>query len=245
MILAVAQWAAAVLAGVLPKPLWHRFQSLHMESAAGASGLLTAALGFFAGVRGFLSFAEGATSTENSWMLRQLGTPSPHVNPYAVAIVPYGTSMFLPFEFFFTPFGLFTAYLTVSGLIRAASAWFGDPRGDFILAGIAAVVTRVSRSASTRSARLARERLEGADARDVLRRGAWCGVDADYVVLSARRKAEWTEGAIILTRTDWFRLGVPFDMDTPSGLRTAYPLKKMETVEVVRRGIEYELPRLP
>ena len=40
-------------------------------------------------------------------------------------------------------------------------------------------------------------------------------------------------------------LGVPFDIQTPAGLRTAYPLKKMDTVEVVRRGIQYELPRLP
>jgi hypothetical protein len=36
----------------------------------------------------------------------------------------------------------------------------------------------------------------------------------------------------------------PFDMQTPAGLRTAYPLKKMDTVEVVRRGIQYDLPRL-
>ncbi len=77
----------------------------------------------------------------------------------------------------------------------------------------------------------------------VVRPGSWCGLEADYVVLAARRKAEWTEGAIILTSTDWYRLGAPFDMDTPSGLRTAYPLTKLESVEVVRRGIEYELPQ--
>ena len=52
-------------------------------------------------------------------------------------------------------------------------------------------------------------------------------------------------GAIILTSTDWYKLGVPFDIQTPAGLRTAYPLKKMDTVEVVRRGIQHELPRLP
>ena len=43
---------------------------------------------------------------------------------------------------------------------------------------------------------------------------------------------------------DWYKLGEPFDIQTPAGLRTAYPLSKMETVEVVRRGIQYELPRL-
>ena len=85
---------------------------------------------------------------------------------------------------------------------------------------------------------------KGATLQTSLRTGAWCGLDADYVVLSARRKSEWLAGAIVMTDADWFKLGVPFDMDTPSGLRTVYPLKKMETVEVVRRGIQYELPRL-
>jgi hypothetical protein len=31
-------------------------------------------------------------------------------------------------------------------------------------------------------------------------------------------------------------------MDTPSGLRAAYPLKRISTMEVVRRGIRYTLP---
>ena len=42
--------------------------------------------------------------------------------------------------------------------------------------------------------KIARERLEGADARDVLQAGKWAGIDADFVVLAARRKAEWTKG---------------------------------------------------
>ena len=69
-------------------------------------------------------------------------------------------------------------------------------------------------------------------------------MDADYVVLASRKKAEWTAGAIIMTSTDWYKLGTPFDIDTPAGLRTAYPLTKMDAVEVLRRGIRYELPRL-
>ena len=63
-------------------------------------------------------------------------------------------------------------------------------------------------------------------------------------MLSARRKAEWDPGAIVMTSSDWYRLGAGFDVETPAGLRIAYPLTKMETVEVVRRGIQYELPRL-
>jgi len=79
----------------------------------------------------------------------------------------------------------------------------------------------------------------------VLRTGEWADLHGvDYVVLSARRKPEWDAGAVGMTDTDWYRLGVPFDMPTPAGLRTAYPLTKMDAVEVVRRGIRYELPPL-
>ena len=79
----------------------------------------------------------------------------------------------------------------------------------------------------------------------MLRTGEWAGLDVDYIVLTARRKAEWEPGAIIMTNSDWYRLGVPLDVETPAGLRAAYPLKKLESVEVVRRGIQYELPHLP
>ena len=52
--------------------------------------------------------------------------------------------------------------------------------------------------------------------------GDWAGLTGvDLVVPSARRKPEWNAGAIMM--------------------RTVYPLTKMDTVEVVRRGILYEL----
>ena len=74
--------------------------------------------------------------------------------------------------------------------------------------------------------------------------GARAGIDADYVVLAARRKPEWSAGAVIMTGTDWYRLGEPLDIRTPVGLRAAYPLRRLLSPEVVRRGIEYELPPL-
>lgn len=64
------------------------------------------------------------------------------------------------------------------------------------------------------------------------------------MVVSSRKKPEWEAGAIVMTESDWFRLGVPFDLQMPAGLRTAYPLTKLESVEVVRRGIHYRLPGL-
>ncbi len=47
-----------------------------------------------------------------------------------------------------------------------------------------------------------------------------------------------------MTSEQWYRLGEPYDLETPAGLRTAYPLTKFDSLEAVRRGIEYELPTL-
>jgi len=79
---------------------------------------------------------------------------------------------------------------------------------------------------------------------DRLVTGESAGLTADYVVIASRRKPEWEAGAIILTSTDWYRLGAPIDAEMENGLRTLYPLTKLDAVEVVRRGIQYELPRL-
>ncbi len=98
--------------------------------------------------------------------------------------------------------------------LRAISACVDDPRGDFILtAHRLGGDDAVRAGTATERRQIARERLEGDDAPDVLQTGEWAGLpDIDYVVLSARRKAEWTAGAIILTSSDWYRLGVPFDI---------------------------------
>ena len=238
-------WLAGVPLGILPRRVWRWVDPpVPMAGAAFPSGLATLAAGFALGLDGFLTFAARTASSQDSWMINTLARPNLPINPQNVALVPYGTSVFTFFGFIFlTPLGLFSLYLMASGAIRAVSAWFDDPRGDFLLSAIAGATAAGATSVSRQRRRAARERREGPDAPDVLRAGAWCGLDVDYVVLAARRKADWTKGAIILTRTDWYRLGTPFDMETPAGLRAVYPLKKMETVEVVRRGIEYNLPR--
>ena len=160
-------------------------------------------------------------------------------------MVPYAFSVLSLFYYvFLTPLGLLCTYLVVSGSLRAISGFIDDPRGDFILSIAYWAATTAWTKNHNERARIARERREGSDVPDVLQTGAWAGIDADYVVLSARRKAEWDPGAIVMTSSDWYRLGAGFDVETPAGLRIAYPLTKMETVEVVRRGIQYELPRL-
>jgi hypothetical protein len=207
------------------------------------SGILTFALGVAIGLVGFFTFATDMATSNNTWMLSQLGRPNADLS---VALVPYGMSVLTLFIFlFFTPTGWLAMYVAASGAFRGFSAWFDDPRGDPILSVVDWAALTLFRQIRLERRQLARERREGPDAPDVLRPGAWAGLaGVDYVVLAARRKAEWNAGAIVMTGDDWYKLGVPFDLDTPAGLRTVYPLTKMETVEVVRRGIQYELPKV-
>jgi len=242
----LAWWLLALIVCAAPRRIWDRIDPrFPLRRAATASGVLTLAGGFFFGVDQFLKFGGRLADANNTWMLHQLSKPA-GPNDAQVGFVPYGISVVTVFIFlFFTPAGLASMYLVISGAARAISAVVDDPRGDPLIS----LADWIGTTAWTRNRderqKIARERQEGADAPDVLRTGDWAELHGvDYVVLSARRKPDWHAGAIVLTSTDWYRLGVPFDMETPAGLRTAYPLTKMETVEVVRRGIQYELPRL-
>jgi len=246
-VLNLTSWAAALVVGAAPRPLWRWLEPpLPLHRTAFPSGLLTLGVGFVYGVPGFFAYASSVASDDNDWMLRRLALP-PQLGDSAVGLVPYGVSILTLFLYLFlTPRGLVSLYLAASGSIRAVAAFFdpSDARGDFVLTAIYSAVTSVWQGARRTRTRLARERLEGEERPDVLQTGEWAQVDADYVVLASRKKAEWTAGAIIMTSTDWYKLGEPFDIDTPAGLRTAYPLNRMEAVEVVRRGIRYDLPRL-
>jgi len=240
-------WVVALVAGAAPRRMWARLEPpLPLFATAFPAAILAISAGFAIGVPGFFTFAANAADENNAWMLRQLMTPATSYDPN-VALVPYGVSALTLFVFLFlTPAGLVALYLVSSGTIRAICAYLDpdDARGDFVLSGIHWVVTTLVRKSGEEMRRTARELREGPESPDRLFTGEWAGVDADYVLLASRRKAEWTAGAIVMTSTDWYRLGVPFDLETPSGLRTAYPLKRMEAAEVVRRGILYELPQL-
>ena len=65
------------------------------------------------------------------------------------------------------------------------------------------------------------------------------------MVVAARRKPGWVTGTWVITNDGWFTLGEPFDRPTPNGLRTVYPLTlQTSTLEVLRKGVSYELPPL-
>jgi hypothetical protein len=239
------QWLAAVVVGSAPRRLWRRLEPpLPLAATAVPAGIFTVVLGFVIGVPGFFAYAEGAADANNAWMLHGITRVDAKDVNY-VTTGPVAISILTPLAFLFlTPLGLLTTYLITTGGLRAVSAMVGDPRGDPILSAIHVGTMSLIAGVKRTSRQRARERLEGRDVPDRLVTGESAGLTADYVVIASRRKPEWEAGAIILTSTDWYRLGTPIDAEMENGLRTLYPLTKLDAVEVVRRGIQYELPRL-
>jgi hypothetical protein len=239
-----ALYLAAIVAGAAPRRLWRRLEPpLPLVAAAVPAGILTVVLGFVIGVPAFFRYAEHAADVNNAWMLRTI-TLSPSTDPYALTTRTTALSMLALFAFLFlTPLGLLTTYLIASGTVRAVSAGIADdPRGDFSLSAADWGATTLIAGIRSRRRRRARERRKGADAPDVLATGEWGGLKADYVVIAARPKPEWEPGAIILTSSDWYRLG---DAARDGNARRASdadrrPNKKPRTVHD-RRGFQFRI----
>ena len=61
---------------------------------------------------------------------------------------------------------------------------------------------------------------------------------------AARAKSGWESGAYLVASDGAaHRIGEAFDLDTPAGLRTAYPVTPLTTLEPIRHAIAYKLPR--
>jgi hypothetical protein len=239
----VVWWLAALIAGAAPRRIWPRLDPrLPLKSAAFPAGVLTFAIGFAIGVRGFFTFAQRQASANNEWMLRQLAS---NVDNTAAAFVPYGMSAMALFIFLFTPIGLLSVYLAASGALRGIRAYIDedDARGDPMWSGVDWAVTRYRARRRGEKARRARERAEGEEVPDALVAAKAVGLPGDVVVIASRRKPEWSKGAIVMTSSGWYRLGDPVVTRIARRLRTLYTLTKMGATEVVRRGIVYELPQ--
>jgi len=237
----------ALAGAFLPRRRWGALAALPIERLAIVSGLMTLAGGFAVGVAGFFEFASqaagGVVDTAIGVAERQLRQATTHD---ITTLDMQGVSMFSPFAFlFFTPLGLFSMYLVVSALVRVVAAWADDPVGDPILTGVDALVTRAAGSVSRTRARRSREREEGPEVADRLLRADSAGVRGfDYVLVASRRKPDWSAGTFVITDDKWYTLGEAFEVQLAAGLRTVYPLKEQKTTEVLRRGVQYELPPL-
>ena len=216
----------AVPAALLPKRRWDDFD-LPVLNVALPSALLTCFGGAALGITGFFSYM--------AYVLAQREWTAPPMMIYVY--VSY---------LFATPRGLLAMYLTASGFLRAVGWFIQEPFGDPILTAIDTLLSRGRMSHRECTARVARERLEGADEPDRRYTGDWAGrPDVTFVIVSARRKPAWDTGTWVVTGDGWYTLGEPFDRQVPSGLRTVYPLTlQTSTSDVLRKGVSYDLPPL-
>ena len=238
----------AVAVSLLPRRHWPGFDWLPLHHMVPVSGVVTSLAGAALGIRGFFAYLERMRSSAAASILdiAQLQVAGQLPETADVSAVPAALWMVAPLAFaFFTPTGLFSIYLVASGWFRVAAWWIGEPHGDPILTGIDAVVHRSRRAAARSAAHESRERAEGADEPDRRYPGAWADLaDVDFVVVAARRKPGWTAGTFVITPDGWFTLGEPFDRPMPHGLRTVYPLTALTTMDVLRKGVTYQLPPL-
>lgn len=232
---------------LLPRRYWQTFD-LPVQSLAPYSGFVMFFTAFAIGVPGYFAYLERLLHTPGLSMLDvgQLQVQGQLPETVAAATAPAAIYMTAPISFaFFTPLGVFATYLVITSIVRIAASYIDEPHGDPILTGVDALARRTFGSHRQRTARAAREELEGADEPDRRYDGDWAGLTGvDYVIVAARRKSEWQKGTFVITSDGWFTLGEPFDRPTPNGLRTIYPLILQTTPDVVRKSVAYELPPL-
>ena len=238
----------AIPSALLPKRYWPSID-LPVANMAPVSSLLTMLAGFALGIRGYFAYLDAMRRVSGIGMLDigKLQVEGHLPETAEVSAIPTALAAMAPLSFaFLTPLGLLATYLVLSGLVRSVSAYIDESHGDPVLTGLDWLGRRTFSSQQQRSARVARERLEGTEEPDRRYDGAWAGLEGvDFVIVSARRKPDWNKGTFVVTSDGWFTLGEPFDRPTPNGLRTVYPLTLQTTaLEVLRKGVSYELPHL-
>lgn len=215
----------ALFVALWPRRTWEDWD-LPVANVALASSLITLLSGAAVGITGFFTHMQAAIPAD-------VFMPPPLM-----------LAVFLGYVFA-TPRGLFALYLAITGLYRSVSWYIGEPVGDPLLTALDALFRRARTTHRERGERRTREALEGADEPDRRYDGAWAGLTGvDFVIVAARRKPGWTKGTYVITGDDWYVLGEPFDRPMPQGVRTVYPLTRHTSLEVLRKGVSYELPPL-
>lgn len=239
----------AVVAALLPRRYWASLDLLPIRAMALLSGVATAAAGLVVGGRGFFSYATSAAEAASDLALRaalnQVAGAAPGQAP-VTTLAPQLLSVASVVAFaVFTPLGWLSIYLVVSGVMRVAAVVTGDGVGDPLLTGLDDLARTLGRRRRLSAVRRRRSREEGPEVPDRLFTGEGAGLTGiDYAVVASRPKPDWTAGTIIMTSEGWFRLGEPFEVRLPFGLRTVYPLVRLDTTEVLRKAVRYDLPPL-
>lgn len=228
---------AAIVLATLPRRLWSHFDDrFPVQRAAWLSGLAAMLGGIALGAFGYIAFVSEAADGMNRVLI---GAQSDLVQ------LPGWALLSLPAFLFTTWRGILSLYLTASGLLRAAGAFLADEyRGDYLLTLGDWGIRRVWRSRTVARRRAWRERLEGPEVPDRLVSGAQVRrPEFELVLLASRAKVEWETGSYLVQADGTaYRIGAAFDVESPAGLRTAYPLSPLTTLEPIRHAIPYELP---
>jgi hypothetical protein len=244
----IAESLVAMALAFAPQRYWSSLPDYPIHRMAVFSGFVTIFAAIALGTRGFFIYIYRVAQATDGLIVKiaekQL-TGELLCDPM-YNIAPLGVNMLSPIAFLAaTPMGLLSSYLMITGISRTFTAGFGDPSGDPLLTFIDSLVRRSVSDTRAGQERRAREARDGPETPDRLFTGAWAGLDdVDFVVVSSRRKPEWDKGTFVITEDTWFMLGAPFDMETPHGLRTVYPLTEHKALDVLRRGVPYVLPAL-
>lgn len=233
---------------LLPKRYWQSFD-LPVANVAIASAFIVLFLGFGIGIRGYFMFLMRMQQGAQAVSMLEVGklqVEGKLPETADVAFTPVGLYATAPIAFlFFTPLGLFSAYLVLSSFFRLAAAYVDETHGDPLLTLGDIAISRTFTKQQARKVRVERETLERTDEPDRRYDGEWAGLTGvDFVIVAARRKPGWTKGTWVITPDGWYVLGEPFDRPMPNGLRTVYPLTLQNTLEAVRKSVQYELPPL-
>jgi hypothetical protein len=233
-----ARWLLALSATLAPRHYWLAWEErLPIGQAVLVSALLTTALGLFIGYEGFLSYALRA----NAAAREALGA-SGSEGVTEQYLMGFGTISLIAFVFF-TPTGWLAVYLCLSGAARIVGVAANSPFGDPLLTLLDWGVRSRRHEVRDRRARLSREEAEGPEVPDVIVNPEALRMHGcDLVVVASRRKAGWEQGAFILDGERTYRIGVPAERHYPAGLRTLYPLTRVDSLEALRRWVRYEVP---
>ena len=228
---------------VLPARYWH-----DVRNGAYLSILLTAALGVRIGYAGFFERAQKA-GQEGAALALKLGAPGAAggvgglSQTEAVQAALLGNALTPLALFLFTPLGWLADYLVISAVFRGITLAVDNPWGDPLLTLVDKLVRGKRAEREARRQAVDRELAEGPEVKDqVLACRKFAGKEADYVIVSSRRKAGWIPATTVIAGSVRLRIGEPLEKSLEGKLRTCYPLKVIRDLQVDRRIVHYEWP---
>ena len=243
-------WMAGVLAGSLPKRWWSTFdRHVPATDCAPLAAILTILVAAAIGVPGFLNHAAAQASATDRALLDAANDPRSREITKNLTERDWGrmfvdVSALSLFTFILlTPAGWASTYLGISGTWRAIAAAVDDPFGDPILTGIDALGRRAVDHRRVRAVGARRESLEGPDVPDRIVAGTQLGLDAELVIVCARRKTLWDVGTVIDTGDRWLRISSIEERTIGPWLRTLYALNEHKDGGVFRRTMPYDMAR--